>query len=243
MCEFLSWFCGLFFNSLNIIIWKKGLKGSICHWHGVSKLILSHCFQMWSYGFQIRYHISRKNVLNYSFFFSFLFCFSFFFFLLHWDVHLWIYSRSDGIYLSHTSGLWSESQLRFLRWKCTYPCWWWSLLLANSRHVFPFLGHENILRNLGSTRVSSKLTSLCWKGRIALRVATRLSNQRLGTARVRPLIGQGAGNCDVPAARALSPSVAGTFVRWWFYGSSSSVPAERVKLSRKKGFLDCVSDI
>lgn len=35
-------------------------------------------------------------------------------------------------------------------------------------------------------------------------MATRLSNQRPGTTRARPLIGQGTGTCDVVAARALS---------------------------------------
>lgn len=30
-------------------------------------------------------------------------------------------------------------------------------LLTNSRHIFPFLGHENLLRNFGSTRISGEL--------------------------------------------------------------------------------------
>lgn len=121
--------------------------------------------------------------------------------------------------------------------KCAYPCWWWSLLPANSPHVFPFLGHENILRNSESTRVSSKLARLCWKGRTRLRQSGDPTTQSETRKQARaPSDWSGGVHPWRPgSSRSLSLSVAGTLCVDGFYGSSFSVPVEESETIPEKG--------
>lgn len=48
--------------------------------------------------------------------------------------------------------------------------------LLNSRHIFSFLGHDDLLRNLGSTRISGKVAP-CGSGRRRIRATPRSTNR------------------------------------------------------------------
>ena len=77
----------------------------------------------------------------------------------------------------------------------------------NSRRIFPFLGHENVLRNLGSTRISSKLDFVRRGGRSHLRKnGTSVNHSRMWVMPSRSPIGQRADMVSL-SIRLLTHSV------------------------------------
>lgn len=107
-----------------------------------------------------------------------------------------------------------HSQFLFLQWMwqdLVFLTAGWVLLLTNSRHVFPFLGHGNLLRNLGSTRSASELACVVeWEELPYTDWHRHAANQAPRLVRSHFTIGRRAGDVgDVVGARAFC--LAGSF--------------------------------